>query len=211
MGEKIKRAEFLLAIVIAIVLIGSLLSQEILKIPKYVIVVLILAFVLTKTYDIIKKKGTILEDYISLGIIILFGIIQFLIDNKQNPVMTTVIVFVLIYSVGLMPWINDILKSKKVTLFILSYGLFILMIIFLFSGAFFANSSEFKEGNQQKALTFEEAIYFSTMTFTTVGYGDIVPTGINRLIASLEAVIGVTLNIAFIGYILSSRRFTPKK
>jgi len=60
-------------------------------------------------------------------------------------------------------------------------------------------------------LSFENALYFSTITFTTVGYGDIEPIGINRVIAATEAIVGVALNIAFIGYVLSSRRFFIEK
>ena len=44
------------------------------------------------------------------------------------------------------------------------------------------------------------------MTFTTVGYADLAPIGTNRLISSIEAIIGIALNIAFIGYLLASRR-----
>jgi len=38
---------------------------------------------------------------------------------------------------------------------------------------------------------FLEALYFSTVTFTTLGYGDIRPEGISRLLAGTEAVVGI--------------------
>lgn len=40
-----------------------------------------------------------------------------------------------------------------------------------------------------------ECLYFSIVTFTTLGYGDIVPIGISRVIAAIEALVG-TFTIA---------------
>ena len=41
--------------------------------------------------------------------------------------------------------------------------------------------------------SFEEAFYFSMVTFTTLGYGDIVLKGTWRLLASFEAAIGIIM------------------
>ena len=35
-----------------------------------------------------------------------------------------------------------------------------------------------------------QSLYFSVVTFTTLGYGDILPIGISRLFASIEALLG---------------------
>lgn len=40
---------------------------------------------------------------------------------------------------------------------------------------------------------FEKAIYFSTVTFTTLGYGDVVLDGSRRLLSSLEAINGIIM------------------
>ncbi|MGX7874076.1 potassium channel family protein [Mesorhizobium sp. ORM6] len=37
---------------------------------------------------------------------------------------------------------------------------------------------------------FETALYFSTITFSTVGYGDVVPAHARRVLAALEGVNG---------------------
>ncbi|AGK52463.1 MAG: Ion transport protein [Bacillus sp. (in: firmicutes)] len=44
----------------------------------------------------------------------------------------------------------------------------------------------------------ETFIYFSGMTLFSVGYGDIAPIGIGRVIAVLEALIGYTIPAAFV-------------
>lgn len=43
---------------------------------------------------------------------------------------------------------------------------------------------------QDNALCFLECVYFSVITFTTTGYGDISPVGFSRVIAASEAFIG---------------------
>lgn len=45
-------------------------------------------------------------------------------------------------------------------------------------------------GLETNVLAFLECIYFSIITFTTTGYGDVSPIGITRLVAAVEAFIG---------------------
>lgn len=40
---------------------------------------------------------------------------------------------------------------------------------------------------------FEEAMYFSLVTFTTLGYGDITISSVNRILSGLEAINGIIL------------------
>ena len=49
--------------------------------------------------------------------------------------------------------------------------------------------------NESKTLL--DSIYFSTVTFTTLGYGDLSPIGWIRLITSLEAFFGI-LSMGFL-------------
>ena len=81
------------------------------------------------------------------------------------------------------------------------------MVVFLFAGAYLSNETDFYQQFENKAITFEDALYFSTITVTTVGYGDILPLGVNRVLASIEALLGMVINVVLIGYILSSGRF----
>jgi hypothetical protein len=202
-----KSVEFILAIAVAFFLIGSLLSKDYLSLPSEFISFLILLFVLVKLFDITKNGGTIFEDYISIAIIIVFGVLYFFLQENINSIVIVVAVFVLVYSVGLIPWINDLVKSEKIISFILSYAFFVVMVVFLFAGAYYANNAGFNYLGKETKLSFEDSLYFSTISFTTVGYGDISPTGSNRLVASIQSVLGMILNIGFIGYILASKRF----
>ncbi len=44
----------------------------------------------------------------------------------------------------------------------------------------------------------ETSLYFSAVTLLSVGYGDIVPIGIGRWIAMVEALLGYALPAAFV-------------
>ena len=43
-----------------------------------------------------------------------------------------------------------------------------------------------------------DAVYFSTVTFTTLGYGDYWPLGVARLLAGAEALLGAFLMATFV-------------
>ena len=43
---------------------------------------------------------------------------------------------------------------------------------------------------EENTIFFFECLYYSVVTFTTLGYGDFIPIGLSRLVAALEAFIG---------------------
>ncbi len=47
-------------------------------------------------------------------------------------------------------------------------------------------------------LPFFEALYFSCITFTTIGYGDLTPVGLTRFFAASEGLVGIILASSFI-------------
>jgi len=201
--------EFVLAVIVATFLIISLLFKKVTEfLPVHTITILIVLLVLIKLSHISKRGGTVFEDYASLSILVVLAILRFLtVNHSINTPIIAVGIVATLHSVGIIPSLNKISKSRNVTSFIASYLVVIVAVIFLFAGTYTLNSGEFEVNGSGTALQFTEAFYFSTITFTTVGYGDITPTGINRLIASIEALTGIILNIGFIGYILASRRF----
>ncbi len=81
-----------------------------------------------------------------------------------------------------------------------------LAIIFMFANAY--EISNLIEHKNKTITGLWEHVYFSTVTFTTLGYGDYVPTGIARLIAALQALMGFgyfAFIIGVVGSIFYSR------
>ncbi|MBF0254423.1 MAG: hypothetical protein HQL11_04795, partial [Candidatus Omnitrophica bacterium] len=66
-----------------------------------------------------------------------------------------------------------------------------LLLIVLMAVAYMGGSLSGPRGTF--APDFLTSLYFSIMTFTTVGYGDLVPVGFNRIWASMESLGGVLL------------------
>jgi hypothetical protein len=54
------------------------------------------------------------------------------------------------------------------------------------------------------ASTLADSIYFSTVTFTTLGFGDFSPVGFGRVLATVESALGVTL-FAVLVFVLGRR------
>lgn len=63
-----------------------------------------------------------------------------------------------------------------------------------------------KEVNEHpKNNIFETSFYFSAMTLFSVGNGDVLPQGVGRIIAVIEALIGYTLPAAFVARVMLNR------
>ena len=77
------------------------------------------------------------------------------------------------------------------------YGIFILFAIVFLIGAIFYHRVE--------DLSIVEAIYFTAMTLTTVGYGDISPsTDASKLFTAVYAFVGVGLFLGVAAVVFSS-------
>jgi voltage-gated potassium channel len=89
---------------------------------------------------------------------------------------------------------------------------FYALLVILFASIFsilsqFAGADHFKVGNVTRAISFSEAIHFSIVTISTVGYGDIVPaSNFARLIASVEVICGVLLLLFGVSELLEYTR-----
>lgn len=83
-------------------------------------------------------------------------------------------------------------KPINVIIFSLGLILFCALLFFIFGIQGADGVIQFSTSNSlsQNFSDFFSACYFSVVTFTTLGYGDIQPVGFTRLIATIEAFIG---------------------
>jgi hypothetical protein len=85
--------------------------------------------------------------------------------------------------------------------------------IMLYGAAYYVLATWFGVGSmgQSGALHFSRCLYFSAETYTTLGYGDVLPHGDLRLLAGLEALNGILLIGWTASYtFLSMERFWPR-
>lgn len=82
---------------------------------------------------------------------------------------------------------------------LLGFGL--LYLLFAFHG----HPLVVEIGSSRSQNVFETSFYFSAMTLFSVGNGDVVPQGIGRMIAVIEALIGYTLPAAFVAHAVIDR------
>ena len=108
---------------------------------------------------------------------------------------------VIIHATGTIWWAGVLRKKfpdHKVhiksgdTILLLSVSAVILMML-LFTEALVWAVLYFMLPQYTGFAVFENALYFSLITFTTVGYGDVILTGSWRILAGIEAVNGVLL------------------
>lgn len=73
-----------------------------------------------------------------------------------------------------------------------------LIVVFLLAFTFFINNAIIKQGLTSYSPDFLECLYFSFVTFTTLGYGDYAPTQAFQLIATAEAFFGAFMIALFV-------------
>ena len=67
--------------------------------------------------------------------------------------------------------------------------------IWLFGGGYYllAGDARFGRVGGLESAALPEFVYFSAMTYTTVGFGDVVPVGAIRFLAGVEAITGLVM------------------
>ncbi|MFD1067302.1 ion channel [Oceanobacillus locisalsi] len=90
----------------------------------------------------------------------------------------------------------EIFIAMLVVYFIIMVGYGLVYFILSFQGIVIVEHGELREVSIWGSVA--HSIYFSGVTLLTLGYGDLAPVGIGRIIALSEALIGYILPAAFV-------------
>lgn len=83
-------------------------------------------------------------------------------------------------------------------------GFALIYFILSFQGIVLVEHGELQQVNIVGSLI--HSFYFSGVTLLTIGYGDIIPMGIGRFIALIEALLGYVLPTAFVLRLVQTRQ-----
>ncbi len=82
---------------------------------------------------------------------------------------------------------------------VIMIGFGILYLMLDMKGLYVFNDVELSESIGEGFLAkFETSVYLSAVTLFSVGFGDVAPVGIGRLLALIEALLGYTIPAAFV-------------
>jgi hypothetical protein len=84
----------------------------------------------------------------------------------------------------------------------------IILRIILGCALYFKFFNLINQGTDCSSLTILNSIYFSTISFTSLGYGDISPIGFGKVVASLEVLSGLISTAILVGKLASERQAT---
>ncbi|WP_373895387.1 ion channel [Virgibacillus natechei] len=90
---------------------------------------------------------------------------------------------------------------------IIGFGL--IFFIISFHGIILVEGEELREVSILGSII--HSVYFSGATMLTIGYGDVTPIGIGRIIALIEALIGYVLPTAFVLRLVQSQQRSRDK
>ncbi len=96
--------------------------------------------------------------------------------------------------------LQDFQRSRvNILYYIINFLILVIttVVIFaaIFNGLYKIDSSQF---SSSFSPNYFQSLYFSAITFTTVGYGDLIPVGFNQLVAAVEALIGLFIMPLFV-------------
>lgn len=94
-------------------------------------------------------------------------------------------------------------KVYRIMKVVVWFLLLFVTLILIFAAIYYNNGNVILTSESNK-ITFFDCLYFSTITFLTVGYGDILPyASFSKLISSIEGYLGILYGILFSGFLLN--------
>lgn len=174
-------------------------------------IVFLYAFILIARTFAIKPKLLRLYSYVAL-IALMLALIGRL-GWGESWIVTYAVLIQFVYAIyfGLaLYWIlQDILSAEKITQDLIRGGVCAYLLIGFLWGLLYGitasvNPNAFSEPIIVEEESFSRMIYFSFTTFTTLGYGDILPvTSVAKMLTNFEAIIGQLYPAIFIARLVS--------
>jgi voltage-gated potassium channel len=136
-----------------------------------------------------QALGSQAEGYVLIGAMAVIAVLVFLVSSNIS---------VFLLDTGL---VFEALFKKVQRLYIPAFAFFTFysMNIIVFAAVYrvfdrFSEIPQFTIDGVLRGITFQESLYFSIVTLSTVGYGDIVPaSSVLRALSSVQIVLGVLL------------------
>lgn len=136
-------------------------------------------------------------------------------DGAQSFLMSVSLIYTLFYGFIFYEVFKFLIKPDEFTTDVLSasacgYLLLIEIFAFLFQYLFYSNPNCLNiDINRTASEIFIDLVYFTTISLTTMGYGDILPTShATKLITSLMGLIGTFYTVVLTGILISN--FAPR-
>lgn len=158
----------------------------------------------------------ILKRLIIVIILLLTAFLMHRVFAYFNQEIIGAIIFISGFSIGILYYYFNLFKTKDLheAEYIISIIFVFFLTITMFAVIYFEpienSGSYFMEFGKPYNITFPDALYFSTTTITTLGYGDIVPVGIFRFFVIIEVLMGLIYTGSMIYFIIKSLEMISK-
>lgn len=157
-----------------------------------------------------KSRLKMIIKYSLFVIVLALPILLPIYANSLNYFLALNLIYVLYFSFIFIEIIKFLIKPSYINEDIISAsacGYFLLLEIstFLFQFLFYNNPNSFKGvSTMSNAETFIDLVYFSSITLTSIGFGDILPnTYYTKLLTSFLGITGQFYSVVLVGIIIS--------
>jgi hypothetical protein len=209
---RLETDSLLLLSLLSVILLNPLLDRD--DLGKLFLTALIFVPVILATIRLSETKRWIRPSILLMSMALISGIISVLVPNHILLAIkwASLSLFFGLTVIGLFSYIRSVRSVTRPHLIsaVSIYLLLGMMWFALYSAIDAAFPGSFQYTNNVIANRQSELLYFSLVTLTTIGYGDIVPlNGEARMLAALEGVVGVLYVAITVAILVSAFRRQP--